>query len=586
MKRVIAYIAMTIVPLLTVAQWSNNAAEPYWVNDDNAYFYEYDLAQAPNGNTWMWIETGKNCHYVQLFDSTGVTLFSDDMLLVSDYQNRLTGYVNQHLYVDSDGNAIIVVSDLRNSSIEEDLATYTVYKVSQEGEMLWGKQGVPLDGGVGTTLSGMMGITQLVDGSYVFTWTHTDYDIFTIELQRVSAEGELLWDADETRITDPDGNISYFWPYIVDAGNSQCILVYTKGSNLDLYARKLDFDGTSVWSEDTRIYRSGFLPIPLWTLLTVEPSGDGGVVVAWYDDRNATSTESIYMSYVKPNGELAFTAGIEGQKLCYSEYRALSTTCLYDPASDSFIALWRESTHGQGSYRVVAQRVSKEGELLWGYEGLEVEAVQENVNYTDLALRHGKEGEMALFYMKRNQLEYGNVDVRMQLLDTRKGELLWDESRIVTDVNTPTEKTDFHVTDMSIHNSFVIGWDDRGVVSDPDYKCLYLHRVNYDASVGNFGADDDNEEAAVVALPTHEELLTVTSTLVSDCAHFLLRAGEGVHATLTIHDVAGRCVAIPFSGVCHTAPQHVEWRVDVPAGIYIATLTTAGEVVNVKLLIN
>lgn len=583
MKRVLTYIAFAVLPLFSaVAQWSNNHAEPYWVNDDGAYFYEYNVAQSPNGKTWLWLESGQSHHYVQLFDTTGVTLLGDEMKLVSDYQNRLTGYVNQNMFVDRDGNAIIVVSDLRYSSVEEDLATFTAYKISQEGEMLWGTQGVSLDGGVGTSIGAMMGIAQLTDGSYVFAWTHSDYEIFTIELQRVSADGELLWDANETRLTDPRGEISYFWPYIVDAGNNQCILVYTKGANLELHARKIDFDGAPVWSEDTRIYRSGFLSTPLWTLLTVEPSGDGGVVVTWYDDRNATGIESIYMSYVKPNGELGFTAGIDGQKLCYSDLRALSTTCKYDPASDSFIALWREATQAQGAYRVVVQSVSKDGDLLWGDEGLEVETLTQDVNYGDLTLHYGREGEMALFYLKRNGLDFGNIDVRMQLLDTRKGELLWNESRIISDANTPTEKTDFHVSAMSPQQSFVIGWDDRGVDSNPDYKRIYLHRVNYDATIGNPVAGDD---ASVATLQAGRKSMTVVNPLVSDQAHFVVRAEAGTPATLTIYNMNGVCVATPFDGVCRAAEEHITWRAPLSAGIYIATLRTPTTVENIKLLI-
>lgn len=94
------------------------------------------------------------------------------------------------------------------------------------------------------------------------------------------------------------------YPYLINSGDNQFILVYAKGSNQDLYARKIDFDGTSVWPEDTRIYRGGFGSIPLWTILNVQPSGDGGVILSWNDDRYYTNTESAYLSYVKPNGEL------------------------------------------------------------------------------------------------------------------------------------------------------------------------------------------------------------------------------------------------------------------------------------------
>ena len=567
MKTLKISLLFLLVSMSAVAQWSNDPARALWINDDNEYFYSYDLAQAPNGNTWFYLNGTGDTHWVQLYDSTGVALLGEEPMLVSDYRDRLTGYIGQNLFVDREGNAIVVVSDLRYSPEDDELGTYTAYKISQTGEMLWGEDGVAVDNGIGASINAFMGITQLGDGSYVFTWTYSDYNqtIFSVDIQRISSDGELLWDPAETRLTDPNGKITYFWPYVVDAGMGQCILVYTKGSSLELYARKLDFDGTPVWSEDTRIYRGGFPSTPLWTHLNVEPSGDGGVIMTWYDDRNSTDIESIYMSYVKSNGELGFSEGDQGLKLGYSELRALSTTCKYDPASDSFIALWRESTSGQGAYRVVAQSVSKQGELLWGEYGLELEPLMESTDYGDLSLQYGKEGEIAAFYMKRNTLEYGNIDVRMQRINTLDGTLVWDESKVITDTVSPTYKTDLIVTTMEYHDFAVFGWDDRGVTSDPDYKRLYLQRVNYDGTVGKRGDATvekvDREQTDFYAISDGEQV------------HFVVNAKETVPATISIYNVNGTFVAQPYNGVLRNGTQYVEWHAPCK-GVYLAVFTT------------
>lgn len=580
MKRLLLAIITSLTGLFSLAQWSNNPVEPFWVNTQDEYFYTYEVQMAPNGNTWLWYNSGEDFHYLQLFDSTGVARFGEEMLLVSDYENRLTGYVNQNLFVDRDGNAIVVVSDLRYSSISEDLATFTAYKISQEGEFLWGKDGISLDGGKGTHLAAMMGIVQLSDGSYVFTWTHgNDEDIFTIELQRLSAEGELLWNADETRLTDPQGKVTYFWPFIVEAEYGQCILLYTKGSNLDLYARKIDFDGSSVWSEDTRIYRSGFLSTPLWTLLCAQPSGDGGVIVTWYDDRAYTSIESIYMSYVKPNGELGFSAGEEGQKLGYSNFRALSTTCTYDPASDSFIAFWRESSQGQGSNRIVAQSVSKEGDLLWGENGLEIEPLQERIGFGDLQLRTARDGEIAMFYLRRNELVYHHIDVCMQLVDTREGKILSDSPCYITDSVATTYKTDLHVTNMADNESWVIAWDDRGVAVEDNLKRLYLHRVNYDGSVGN------RANLAVSQQQVDMQPVAMHYETNGDAVRFTIDCREATNATLVVSDVNGQLVSKPFDGLLTAGRNNIDWSSNLCPGVYIATLTTPYGTVNLKLFI-
>lgn len=578
MKKIWFAIFLMLSHIVALGQWNDNPAEAVLINTDGEYFFSYDLAMTPNGNTWLWLNAAGDAHKVQLYDTTGVAMLGDTLMLVSDYPDRLTGYVNQNLFVDRDGNAIVVVSDLRYTNGEGELGTYTAYKISQSGEMLWGDEGISLDNGNGTFINAMMGIVQLSDGSYVFSWTHCDMDeIFSVDLQRVSADGLLLWDAAVTRLTDPKGKESYFWPYIVDAGNSQCIVVFTRGSNLDLYARKLDFDGSPVWSEDTRIYRSGFPSTPLWTFLDVEPSGDGGAIVTWYDDRFYTNTESIYMSYIKPNGELGFATGIDGQKLSYSGYRALSTDCMYDPATDSFIALWRESSQGQGFYRVVAQRVSKEGELLWGEEGLEIEPYQEK-DCADVRLCTAADGQVAAFYMRRETLEYGDVDICMQLIDTHTGTTKWESSKVITDEVETTYKADLHITECAPQNFWVYGWDDRGKTSNMDYKMLYINRVNSDGSVGN------PADAAVAEIEAEGMSFAALPSVVDDEAMFAVDMPIPTQVTLAIYNVNGDLIANPFNGEL-SGRTYIEWKANVPSGVYFAVLSTAQDVRTIKLII-
>lgn len=580
MKRLFFTILVALAYILSQAQWGYAPAEARLINANNEYFYTYDVAQTQEGNTWLYMRTEYDRHFVQLYDSTGVALLGDgEMLLISDYQQPISLPINNNMFVDRQGNAIIAIPDLRYTH-DPNLTTYSLYKISPEGEFLWGEEGVALNKDDNTYLNACLGMTQLSDDSYVFTWLHSDEEetIFSIDIQRVSNNGELLWNADETRLTDPEGKVTYFWPYVVDAGSGQCILVYTKGSNYDLYARKLDFDGTPVWSEDTRIYRGGFPQTPLVSILDVEPSGDGGVIVTWYDDRNYTDIESIYMSYVKPNGELGFSAGETGQKLAYGDYRALSTTCKYDPASDTFIALWRETLWGQGFYRVVAQSVSREGELLWGEEGLEIEALEESA-YSDLTLVNGHEGEIVAYYMKCNNHDYYSCDIRMQRINTLTGAKVWDESKIITDTLSRTHKSSAMFTTMQYHNSGAFAWDDRGITSDPNFKQLYLQRVNYDGTVGN------PEGAAEKSVHNSKSSFYAASSIVGDVAVFVADMPGNTAARVAIYDLNGGLVATPFDGVLHAGKQYIEWTTHVPAGVYLATLTTPQGIETVKILV-
>ena len=66
---------------------------------------------------------------------------------------------------------------------------------------------------------------------------------------------------------------------------------------------------------------------------------------------------------------------------------------------------------------------------------------------------------------------------------------------------------------------------------------------------------------------------------------FATNLAAATQATLAIYDINGMLVATPFEGVLAAGKQYIEWNADVPAGIYLATLTTAYGVETVKLLV-
>jgi hypothetical protein len=47
----------------------------------------------------------------------------------------------------------------------------------------------------------------------------------------------------------------------------------------------------------------------------------------------------------------------------------------------------------------------------------------------------------------------------------------------------------------------------------------------------------------------------------------------------------GALVATPFDGMLNGGKQYIEWNANVPAGVYVATLTTENGVETAKLLV-
>jgi hypothetical protein len=66
---------------------------------------------------------------------------------------------------------------------------------------------------------------------------------------------------------------------------------------------------------------------------------------------------------------------------------------------------------------------------------------------------------------------------------------------------------------------------------------------------------------------------------------FATNLATATQATLATYDINGALVATPFEGVLAAGRQYIEWNANVPAGIYVATLTTAQGVETVKVLV-
>lgn len=576
-KTLLIVVAAVLSCISAVAQWNSNNAENLLAWPEGKSYYSNEMKMAPDGSVWLAVNhpsVDGVATSLQLFDANGNKKFAEP-LLVSDYPSRSWTSCSQILFVDRDGNAIVAVYDWRMGTT--DFEGYTVYKVSPEGEFLWGEDGITLEGENVYDLVAAMSICQLADGSYVFAWMHnrnSNFNMMSIEMQRISAEGEMLWNAEDVRLYDENSN--YMYPYVIDGGNNQVIMLYAKGSSQDLYARKLDFDGSTVWNKDTRIYNGGWGSIPIWTILDVHPTGDGGFIVSWNDDRYYTEIESAYMAYVKSNGELGFSAD-NGQILGLAGWRSLHVRSYYDKASDSFYAIWNECSSGQSWSRMVGQRISKEGDLLWGENAVELKPM-EQTSYGYASIQNATNDEIAFFYMRNYAGTFGDVEAFVTTVNVNDTTIRRESE--FTKGERVSEKASLEVTPMYNGEYWVAKWDDSGSVTEveegTDIERLMMQRINNDFTLGI---------AAVEAVRAESNHFEALATLVDGEAMFATNLAAATQATLAIYDINGALVATPFEGVLAAGRQYIEWSANVPAGIYLATLTTANSVETVKLMV-
>lgn len=588
MKRKLLAILVIALSTAMMAQWPEKNGDYSILPDDITDLYGYEMITHTNGDTYFVYDSpqeGGIRTYLQILDKDGRKKFPEP-LLISAERTRSWIMINQRLFVDRDGNALISVSDCRNAPLNAPAKTkvsptenyasgivsssnrslnYSIYKVAPDGTQLWGDKGIDLDEGHSYEIQAKINMIQLEDGSYVFAWMKAREEgaAMAIQLQRVSSDGTFLWE----NVQLADDVTPYQYPYLLNAGNNQVILVYAKGTNRDIMVRKIDFEGTPVWSEDVRVYRGGFPDIPLQVIVKAYPDPKGGVFVTWYDDRLFTNIESAYTSYVTPDGRLGYTAGEEGQKIGYAGFRSFASSLVYDTANDCAYVAWRETTPTQNFQRLMGQKLSMTGELMWGSEGVEIQPwAPALIGY--YSVREAGAGQFAAFYMLRDSITaYGDVTAYATLVKGEDGSLLWNGEKVFI-TGSAQERSDL-TSGRLVDGQWIVAWEgeerlDEGTTAGR----LYAQKVSISGQVGGESS---------LPFTVENEGFMISSNPVSDRAYFLIDSDVTGTMNISIYNLSGSQVA----GVCQQTKSartmEIEWNVresGLTPGVYLAVLTT------------
>ena len=557
MKKTLLLASLIGISASAYAGWGTGIDEPTAMFPTGTNSYATDVVATSDGGVWTMVyhpnlrnaESEYDTSHVvyeyriQYFDAEGNPRFPEEGLLVSDYANWSYTVVNQYMGVDNDGNLILSVIDCRNSA--DNRRSYTAYKISPDGTFLWGGDGVAVsDPMEPSQFAATMKFVTLEDNSTVFAWSQFgDGETQRIHMQRLSADGKQQWPKD--MVADTKEETSY--PYLVNSGDNTFIMVYAKTPSMVLYARKMDFDGESVWGSDVRIYRGGWGSIPMHTLVDVKPSNNGGVLVAWCDDRANTQIEWAYLSYVTPDGKLGFAGASDEAdcKLSYADVRKFNVAVVAAEDASCFYAVWRVTSGSQTYQGMQMQKITLEGECLWGDEGKELYPFTDEASLGYVSLCEADDnGACAFFQTYHSYYDQRCLAARFDA----SGEFVWPDSYVY--LSRPGRKSAGLMSQpYGKDGSWLVDWSDGGTSADDKDETFLMMVLNED---GTLGADDSgvSEVAADVAW-----------TLCFDGRALCAPVADGTTATL--YDAAGiRVASAVFAG--GKAP------VALPGGLYVA----------------
>jgi hypothetical protein len=274
-----------------------------------------------------------NQFYIQRISLDSARLWGEKGVLLGEASGNLD-IDTLGVMADDNGDAIAAWCDWWNDIMY-------VTKVNSQGEILWQKDVEGIKYASHIASDGAGGIIYILDDSGI---------------QRVDAEGNLLWDRPEFLVEEPVSDRKI----ISDGFGGAFVITVGKGDEKTVYVQRIDSEGTCPWSQGavSIFYRSseeasGFSEEASACLTT---DGTGGAFVVWLErDLEALSSPAYLMSVLKLSGDgdiiwqkRNLPGGLVGEKI----------SVVTDNDGNALV-FWEYAT-GLG-----AQKISPEGELLW-----------------------------------------------------------------------------------------------------------------------------------------------------------------------------------------------------------------------------
>lgn len=573
MKKIMRICCMAVALMIALpasAQWSANPKENteltthlYWNTEvqstsDGGF---YLLGVGPDGNINLVTPV------LYYFDKNGVNAWGDSVKFKTDSTLTWTK-VMSHLYVDKDDNAIVIHEMLCDGDIARGQEKYVVWKVDKTGKQLWGEDGVDLHEGEcpQDQFTAAIRVTQMEAGNYIFCWMGDQ----TV-LQNVSADGKTQWGSGKRIETGA-------YPHVVDAGDGDVMIVYELSG---LNVRRVDFEGNTIW--DVKAYGGQLNPqIPSWTYVNVLPIDDPqgrGVLIGYYgfigDEFHP------YISYVKADGTHAFPDADAGLRLNYSDHWGLAPALAYDKDNKVIYAVFQERQAGsQFTQRVVVQKISEEGELLWGNEGKELIPLKERTTgYQAVAM--GPDGTVMFGFMENmgNGIAANDpIAVRAAYMNPDGG-FVWEDH--VKDVcSYKSVKYNLELLPYR-EDQWIFTWEDNRNIEGMD-GTMFAQNLYKDGSMG-----PDKPTTAVEETEMAVSALRVTPNPVRDEARIVYTAMQDEQVRINLLNQNGMMVAGVFEGRMSAGENMISWRrpASVAPGLYVLQLMSAGGMSTVKIVL-
>ena len=270
-----------------------------------------------------------------------------------------------HAYITPDGRGGVFIAWSEVRSGTPYDFDIYVQRIDKSGAILWNPEGVPI-----CVMPGGQADPSVIQdgaGGVLIAWRDQRDQYFRVYAQRVDGNGNIQWTPNGVSVcTSP---YPQYMPLMVPDGQGNYYISWRddRYGYGQVLCQKLDGSGNLLWRPDG-VDVCPTLGWQDWPYIV--PDTKGGAIIAWHDERYGPLSHYIYAQRIDRDGNLLW--GEEGAPICLFDYYKWSLDCIADGDGGGIVTWHGYGYGGGGGYEVFAQRFDSTGAILWLNSGVPV----------------------------------------------------------------------------------------------------------------------------------------------------------------------------------------------------------------------
>ncbi len=463
----IIFIFLLLIMDVNYAQWSQDPAVNTVVNDNYGSQYNPQIVtDMAGGAIIIWYDWHDDMNiYAQRLDKFGYRLWPEEGLPVCTMPGA---QFEPKAISDGYGGAVLIWKDTRS-----DIGDIYAQRIDSTGALLWnGNEGLPI-----CTNNDYQDYPRVVTDSLAFYFIWSDYrdESSGPYCQKVSLEGDILWQEDGVRVVNYDYEYGFIHRGYTPDGYGGLYITWQDFRNsideyhLEVWGQRIGSDGTHQWAPEgvpvAQFGRAIGAQAPIVRI-------DANSFICVFSNRlDEDGDNDIYAQRVDFDGNLLWDPN--GVPICLAENEQKPWDLHWDGEDEVYI-LWDDQR--DDGHDIYSQKINSDGVIQWGENGIAVCSQENSQTYFNSLLDN--EGNFYVVWRDGRNIYTTGYNIYAQKISS-DGENLWQINGIP--ISTALD-FQMYPTMTKSQTSVIVSWSDW---REPPSKNIYAQQISIFGELGD-----------------------------------------------------------------------------------------------------